>query len=106
MNNYLEERLNELRNKYRDSGDSKWRYKFEEVQRLLEYLHVKRTSTPTAERSESRDTPPPAEGYTSVDSNRGLDITPDKRQQALDKMAENAREIGLDYEPSQNNSNK
>ena len=26
---------------------------------------------------------------------------PDKRQQALDKMAENARELGLDYEPAQ-----
>ena len=26
---------------------------------------------------------------------------PDKRQQALDRMAENARELGLDYEPVQ-----
>ena len=26
---------------------------------------------------------------------------PDKRQQALDKKAENARELGLDYEPAQ-----
>ena len=26
---------------------------------------------------------------------------PDKRQQALDRMAENARELGLDYEPAQ-----
>jgi len=26
---------------------------------------------------------------------------PDKRQQALDKMADNARELGLDYEPAQ-----
>ena len=26
---------------------------------------------------------------------------PDKRQQALDKMAENAKELGLDYEPAQ-----
>ena len=26
---------------------------------------------------------------------------PDKRQQALDKMAENARELGLDYETEQ-----
>jgi hypothetical protein len=26
---------------------------------------------------------------------------PDKRQQALNKMAENARELGLDYEPEQ-----
>ena len=25
----------------------------------------------------------------------------DKQQQALDKMAENARELGLDYEPAQ-----
>ena len=25
---------------------------------------------------------------------------PDKRQQALDKKAENARELGLDYEPA------
>ena len=61
MNTYLEERLNELRNKYRDSGDSKYRYKFEEVQRMLEYLHVKRTSTQATQRSESRgETPSPA----------------------------------------------
>ena len=26
---------------------------------------------------------------------------PDKRQQALDRMADNARELGLDYEPAQ-----
>jgi len=30
---------------------------------------------------------------------------PDKRQQALDKKAENARELGLDYEPAKDNSN-
>ena len=31
---------------------------------------------------------------------------PDKRQQALDKMAENARELGLDYEPDGMHHNK
>ena len=30
---------------------------------------------------------------------------PDKRQQALDKKAENARELGLHYEPAKDNSN-
>lgn len=38
---------------------------------------------------------------TKPDFWEGYVPEPDKRQQALDKKAENARELGLDYEPAQ-----
>ena len=74
MKHYLEERLHELRNKYRDTGDSKYRYKFEEVQRALEHLLVvETTSTQSTRRSESRGETSPSPSYTSLNCNGGLD---------------------------------
>jgi len=38
---YLEDRLQELRTKYKETGDAKWRHKYEETQRMLEHMNVK-----------------------------------------------------------------
>ena len=38
MKTYIEERLDELRSKYRDTGEAKYRYKYEELKRFTEYL--------------------------------------------------------------------
>ena len=42
-----------------------------------------------------------AQALAEPDFWEGYVPEPDKRQQALDKKAENARELGLDYEPAQ-----
>ena len=38
---YLEDRLQDLRNKYKETGEAKWRHKYEEVQRMLEHSTIK-----------------------------------------------------------------
>jgi hypothetical protein len=38
MQTYIEERLDELRTAYRETGEAKYRYKYDELKRFTEYL--------------------------------------------------------------------
>lgn len=38
MNTYIEERLDELRIAYRETGEAKYRYKYDELKRFAEYI--------------------------------------------------------------------
>ena len=38
MKTYIEERLDELRIAYRETGEAKYRYKYDELKRFTEYL--------------------------------------------------------------------
>lgn len=40
MKAYLEERMNDLRQKYRDTGDSRWLHRFNECKQIKERLVI------------------------------------------------------------------
>ena len=74
MKHYLEERLHELRQRYKDTGDSKWLHRFNECHHIREKLYVDEiASTQAAQRSQGRYSPQPYPGDTSPDNNRRLD---------------------------------
>ena len=71
MNTYIEERLNELRDKYRQTGEAKYRYKYDELKRMVEFLlldHIR--SAQDSEQGERRSTYTPASGGRLPDLNR------------------------------------
>ena len=73
MKNYLEERLDELRKKYRDTGDSKWLHRFNECHHIREKFIIDHlTSKVDSGPSERRQTTTPYPGNTSTDNDRGL----------------------------------
>jgi hypothetical protein len=39
--NYIEIRLEELRSRYKETGEAKWRYKYEELKRIADHLLIK-----------------------------------------------------------------
>ena len=74
MKHYLEERLHELRQRYKDTGDSKWLHRFNECHHIREKLYVDEiASTQAAERNQGRHTTSPSTGDTSPHSHRRLD---------------------------------
>ena len=49
MKTYLEERLNELRRRYKDTGEAKWLHRFNECKSIYEHYtieQINRTQTP------------------------------------------------------------
>ena len=51
MNDYLNERIKELRQLYKDTGEAQWRYRYQEVLRIKEW-HDVLTCTQSARQSE------------------------------------------------------
>ena len=54
MKQYLEERMNEHRRKYKHTGEAKWRHKFDECKAIYEHY--------TIEQINSSQAPRPVEG--------------------------------------------
>lgn len=50
MKTYLEERLNELRKRYKDTGEAKWRHKFDECKAIYEHYTLEQTNRTQAAR--------------------------------------------------------
>ena len=74
MKQYLEERLDDLRRKYRDTGDSKWYHRFNECKHILEKITVDEiASAQAAKRSKGGSTSPSTSSYTSLNCDGGLD---------------------------------
>lgn len=74
MKQYLEERLDDLRRKYKDAGDIKWLHRYNECRHILEKLTIDEiTSAQAAKRSQGRSTSPSTDGHTSPHNNRRLD---------------------------------
>ena len=73
MQNYLAERLHELRTRYKQTGDSKWLHRYNECRHIFERLILDEINGPqSTRRSEGRHTTQPSPGYTSTDSHRRL----------------------------------
>ena len=74
MKQYLEERLNELRQRYKDTADIKWMHRYNECATIREKLLIDEiTSAQAAKRSESGSESPSSLSYTSLNCNGGLD---------------------------------
>ena len=48
MNDYIEQRLKTLRQKYRDTGEIEWQHRYNELKRAKEHLDVQTTSPQAA----------------------------------------------------------
>ena len=74
MKKYMEERLDELRKRYKDTADIKWLHRYNECRHILEKLTIDEiTSSQAPKRSQGRSTSPSHPGHTSTDNNRRLD---------------------------------
>jgi len=72
MKNYIEERLDELRIAYRETGEAKYRYKYDELKRFTEYLLAEQIrSQQDSEQVQGRQTYTPASGGRLPDLNGG-----------------------------------
>lgn len=59
MNEYLRQRLEHLRKKYYETGEAEYRYRYEELRRVREYVMVEQIrSTQDSQQSERRDYDP------------------------------------------------
>ena len=50
MKQYLEERLNELRSRYKDTGESRWLHRFNECKSILERYTIDQINSSQAAR--------------------------------------------------------
>jgi hypothetical protein len=70
MKDYLDERISELRERYKDTGDSRWRHRYNEAMLIRERLVLRQIdSEQDAGRSERRTVLSPEHPGSSTDSN-------------------------------------
>ena len=50
MKQYLEERMNELRRRYKDTGEAKWLHRFNECKSIYEHYTLEQTNRTQAAR--------------------------------------------------------